>query len=445
MPLPVVAIVGRPNVGKSSLFNRLIKRKLAVIHSTSGVTRDRNFSLCEWNGRTFYLVDTGGMVPGSKDEMEQLILEQAEAAMDDADVILFLVDCQTGINEIDGRIARQLLRAKKPVILGVNKADNERLELEASAFYSLGFGEIFPVSAASGRMTGDLLDEIVRHLPAAEEETSDQQIVKVAVVGRPNVGKSSFVNRLLGENRLIVSDIPGTTRDSVDTPMTIGDRRYILVDTAGLRKRSKIKESVEYYTTLRTIRAIERCDIAVVLLDANEGLNFQELKIIEEVGEARRGMVLTINKWDIFEKQPETVDIYTKQIKEAVPTYDYIPTIFISALTGQRVTRVMELVDQVHGEYTKRIGTAELNQFLEETVAKQTPAAVRGRWIKLMYMTQPEAAPPTFVIFCNYPKLVQESYVRYITNRLRERFGFAGVPLLIKLKEAPKGKDGEQG
>lgn len=444
MSLPVVAIVGRPNVGKSSLFNRLIKRKLAVIESSPGVTRDRNFSQCDWNGRTFYLVDTGGMVPGSKDEMERLILEQAQIAMDDADVILFVVDCQTGINDIDGRIARELRRAEKPVILAVNKADNEQLELDAAAFYSLGLPEIFPVSAISGRMTGDLLDGIVSKLPEEEEAIPDQKVIRVAVVGRPNVGKSSFVNRLVGENRLIVSAVPGTTRDSVDTPVTIDGKQYILVDTAGLRKRSKVKESIEYYTTLRTIRAIERCEIAVILLDANEGVNFQELKIIEEVSEARRGMVLAINKWDIFEKEPETADVYTRQIKEAMPTYDYLPSIFISALTGQRVTKVLELVDQVHAEYTRRIETAELNQFLEEVVAKQTPAAVRGRWIKLMYMTQPETSPPLFVIFCNYPKLVQESYVRYITNQLRERFGFGGVPLMIKLKGAPKTKDGEQ-
>ncbi|MDD4051779.1 MAG: ribosome biogenesis GTPase Der [candidate division Zixibacteria bacterium] len=444
MPLPVVAIVGRPNVGKSSLFNRLIKRKLAVIESSPGVTRDRNFSQCDWNGRTFYLVDTGGMVPGSKDEMERLILEQAQIAMDDADVILFVVDCQTGINDIDGRIARELRRAEKPVVLAVNKADNEQLELDASAFYSLGLSGIFPVSAINGRMTGDLLDEIVSKLPEAEEEVSDQKVIRIAVVGRPNVGKSSFVNRLAGENRLIVSAIPGTTRDSVDTPVTIDGKQYILVDTAGLRKRSKVKENIEYYTTLRTIRAIERCEVAVILLDANEGVNFQELKIIEEVGEARRGMVLAINKWDIFEKEPETADIYTKQIKEAMPTYDYLPSIFISALTGQRVTKVLELVDQVHTQYTRRIETAELNQFLEEIVARQTPAAVRGRWIKLMYMTQPETSPPLFVIFSNYPKLVQESYVRYITNQLRERFGFGGVPLMIKLKAAPKTKDSEK-
>lgn len=443
MALPVVAIVGRPNVGKSSLFNRFIRKKLAVIDSTPGVTRDRNFSLCEWSGRTFYLVDTSGMVPGSKDEMERLILDQAQIAVDEADVILFLVDCQTGINDIDARIARQLLKGKKPVILGVNKADNEILERDASVFYGLGFSEVFPVSAASGRSTGDLLDEIIHHLPESEEKEPGDEVIRVAVVGRPNVGKSSFVNRLLGENRHIVSPVPGTTRDSIDSPVMVGEQPFILIDTAGLRKRSKVKESVEYYTTLRTIRAIERCDVAVVLLDANEGLNFQELKIIEEVGEARRGMVLAVNKWDIFDKDPESVDIYTRQIREAAPTYDHVPIIFISSLTGQRVSKTMDLVTAVNGEFHKRIGTPELNQFLEEATARQTPAAVRGRWIKMHYMTQPEAAPPTFVIFCNYPKLIQESYLRYLTNRLRERFGFAGVPLLLKMKGIPRKKEGE--
>lgn len=435
MSLPLVSIIGRPNVGKSSLFNRLIRQKLAVVDSQSGVTRDRNFSLCDWRGREFYLIDTGGMVPGSDDQMEKLIFEQARIAMDEADLVLFLVDCQTGITDLDTRIARQLLRADKPLILGVNKVDNERLELESNAFYGLGIETLMPVSAANGRGVGDLLDEIIDQLPEiSEEEPAPEGEIKVAVVGRPNVGKSSFVNHLLGEKRHIVSDVPGTTRDSIDSPVVIGGRRYILVDTAGLRKRSKVKESLEYYTTLRTIRAIQRCDVAVILLDANEGMNLQELKIIDEVGQARRGMVLAINKWDIFDKDDKSVDIYTRQIKEAAPTYSYIPSIFISALKGTRVARTMELVERVYSEYMRRVPTAELNQFLQEAVKRQPPAAVHGRWIKLYYMTQPDTAPPTFVIFCNHPKLIQESYRRYLTNRLREQFGFEGIPIDFKLK-----------
>lgn len=438
MSLPVVSIIGRPNVGKSSLFNRMIKKKLAVVDEQSGVTRDRNLSQCEWRRRTFYLVDTGGMVPGSRDMMEQLILEQAQIAMDEADVVLFVVDCQTGVTDIDARIARQLLRTSKPVFLAVNKSDNDRYDLEANAFYSLGIEKLMPVSAISGRGIGDMLDEIVTRLPEAVVEPAPEGEIRVAVVGRPNVGKSSFVNYLLGENRHIVSEVPGTTRDSIDSPLVVDGRRYVLIDTAGLRKRSKVTESIEFYTTLRTLRAIQRCDVAVVLLDAAAGLNFQELKIIEEVGEARRGMVLAVNKWDIFDKDQRSADIYTQQIKATVPTYDYIPITFVSALSGQRVLKTLNVVDRVYGEFTRRIATPDLNQFLEEAVAKQPPAAVKGRWVRLFYMTQPQTAPPTFIIFSNYPKSIQESYLRYLSNRLRERFGFEGVPFTIKLK--PRGK-----
>lgn len=438
MALPVISIIGRPNVGKSSLFNRMIRKKLAVVDEQSGVTRDRNVSACEWRGRSFYVVDTGGMVPGTDDQMEKLILEQAEMALEQSDLVLFVVDCQTGATDIDSRIARRLLRAKKPIILGVNKADNDRLDLEANSFYSLGIECLLPVSAANGRGMGELLDEMMAHMPEPAEEPPAAGEIRVAVVGRPNVGKSSFVNKLLGEDRHIVSEVPGTTRDSIDSPLTIDDRRYTLIDTAGLRRRSKVRESIEYYTTLRTIRAIQRCDVAVILLDATEGLNFQELKIIEEVGEARRGMVLAVNKWDIFEKDEHSAAIYSRQIREAVPTYSYIPTIFVSALRGQRVVKTLSLVDCVYREFTRRIATAELNQFLQETVNRQPPPAARGKWIKLYYITQPDTAPPEFIVFCNYPKLIQEPYKRYLINRLRERFGFEGVPLELRVRSRPQ-------
>jgi GTP-binding protein len=438
--LPIIAIVGRPNVGKSSLFNRMIRQKLAVVDRQSGVTRDRNFSPCEWRGQDFYLVDTGGMVPGSDDRMEQLILEQARIATEEADILLFVVDCQTGVTDIDTRIAHQLLRTDKPLIIGVNKADNERLDLEANTFYSLGIEKLVAVSAANGRGMGDLLDAMVDRLPEVPVEEPSEGTIRVAVVGRPNVGKSSFVNFLLGENRHIVSDVPGTTRDSIDSPVIINDRNYTLIDTAGLRRRSKVKESIEYFTTLRTVRAIQRCDIAVILLDANEGMNFQELKIIDEVSQSRRGMVLAINKWDIFDKDENSAAIYARQIKEAAPTHNFIPTIFISALKGTRVVKTLSLVDKVYDEYTRRIPTSELNEFLEGAVKRQPPAAAQGKWIKLYYITQPETTPPRFVIFCNYPKLIQEAYRRYLTNRLRERFGFEGIPLDIKIKARDKKK-----
>ena len=434
MMLPVVAIVGRPNVGKSSMFNRLIHRKLAVVDKTPGVTRDRNFSKCEWTGHEFYLIDTGGMVPGSDDSMERLIMEQAEIGTDEADIILFLVDCQTGITDLDARIAAKLRRTKKPLILVVNKADNERLEIDSNDFYRLGIDPLFAVSAIGGRGIGDLLDGLVELLPHEDHQPEEEGSIRVAVVGRPNVGKSSFVNQLLGVERHIVSDIPGTTRDSIDSPVTIDGRKYTLIDTAGLRRKSKVKESVEFYTALRTVRAIQRCDVALILIDANEGLNFQELKIIEEVGEAGRAMVLAVNKWDVFDKDDKSAQYYMKQLNEAIPTYSYIPAIFTSALTGQRVTKALSLIDSVYAEYTKRIATSTLNQFLEDIIRRQSPAAVKGKWIKLLYITQADICPPKFIIFCNYPKLIQDSYVRYITNRMRERFGFEGVPLDIKLK-----------
>lgn len=440
MGLPIVAIVGRPNVGKSSLFNRFIRQKLAVVDGVSGVTRDRNFSVCDWNGRNFYFVDTGGMVPGTDDYMEKLIMEQAQIATEEADILLLVTDAQTGVTDIDARISRQLLRAKKPVILVVNKSDNDRLAMEANEFYALGFDKLFPVSATNGGGTGDLLDHIVDQFAPEETEEVTDDIVRVAVVGRPNVGKSSFVNRLLGEERHIVSDIPGTTRDSVDSKITINGKKYILIDTAGLRKRSKVKESIEYYTTLRTIKAIERCDVALILLDASEGLNFQELKIIEEVGQARRGMILAVNKWDVFEKDENSVALYSRQLRESMPTYSYIPSIFMSALKGQRVVKAMSLVDEVYAQYTRRLQTSELNDFLEEVVKRQPPPAVRGKWIKLYYITQAETAPPRFIIFSNYPKMIEEPYRRYLANRLREKFGFSGIPFEIKIKGRDKSK-----
>lgn len=434
MSLPIVSIVGRPNVGKSSLFNRLIHRRLAVVDSTSGVTRDRNFAVCEWNGREFYLVDTGGMVPGTADYMETLILEQAQIAMDEADVILFLVDGQTGITDIDSHIARRLLRSEKPVMLGVNKVDNERLELEAGEFHALGLDQVHTVSAAGGRGVGDLLDAMMGQLPEPIDEPVEVANIRIAVVGRPNVGKSSFVNSLLGEDRHIVSDIPGTTRDSIDSVVTIDGRTYTLIDTAGLRRRSRVKENIEYYTTLRSLRAIQRCDVAVILLDANEGLNFQELKIIDEVADAGRGMVLAVNKWDIFDKDENSAIIYARQLKEAMPTFSYIPSIFISALKGKRVHKTLSLVDRVHANYIRHLETAQLNAFLEEAVKRQPPPATKGKWIKLYYITQPETAPPMFVIFSNFPKYIQDPYRRYLTNRLREQFEFDGVPLRLKFK-----------
>jgi len=435
MNLPLVAIIGRPNVGKSSLFNRFIRRRLAIVDDVPGITRDRNYALCEWIGRQFYLVDTGGMMPDTRHQMETLVLEQAEEAIRQADVVVLVVDAQTGIDNADQRIAELLLRAGSKTIVLANKADNELLENERFEYLRLGLGEPLAVSATVGRGVGEVLDRIVEMLPKAEADTDDIDAVRIAVIGKPNVGKSSYINRLIGEERVIVSPIPGTTRDAVDTPFEYNGRSYILIDTAGLRRKAKVKEDVEFYTTLRTLRAIENCHIVLVLVDASQGLTVQDLKVVEDAVAARRGIVMAVNKWDLVEKDDKTADIFTSQIKEYARSLHYIPLIYISALTGKRVIKTLSLIDEAYTNWCRRIPTAELNSFLEEITAKQPPAAAKGKYIKLYYVTQADTKPPTFLFFCNYPELLQKSYLRYIENRLRERYGFEGVSLRIKIRK----------
>jgi len=435
MNLPLVALIGRPNVGKSSLFNRFLKKRLAIVDGTPGVTRDRNYSVCEWQGREFYLVDTGGMIPNSKAGINRLVLEQSEISIAQADVVVFVVDCLSGPDEIDDKIAAILQRSGKNVLLLANKADSETKALEIYEFMRLGLGEPMAVSAAGGRNIGDALDAIVKSLPAADEKTAESSAIRIAVIGKPNVGKSLFINRLIGEERVIVSPIAGTTRDAVDTPFKFNGRDYVLIDTAGLRKKAKVKEAIEYFTTLRTLRAIESCHVAMVLVDATEGLAVQDLKVIEDAIEARRAIVMAVNKWDLVEKDDKTADIFTSQIKNFAKTISYLPVIYISALTGQRVTKTISMVDHVYENWGRRIPTPELNSFLEEIVGKQPPAAVQGKYIKLFYVTQADINPPTFVFFCNYPKSLQKSYLRYIENQLRSRYDFEGIPIRIKFRK----------
>lgn len=436
MNIPTVAIVGRPNVGKSSLFNRFLNRRHAVVDPRPGITRDRNYALCDWSGRNFRLVDTGGLEPGHQDEMWAAISDQAEFAINESDVVLFVVDSQTGPDAMDTNIARMLDRSDRKIILVANKADNDQIEMENYRFLSLGLGNGFAVSATVGRGIGDLLDVLTEALPAPIPEDSDQKsVIRVAVVGRPNVGKSSFINNLVGENRSIVHAKAGTTRDAIDTMFEDGDQKYVLVDTAGLRRKYKVQENVEFYTNLRTMRAIETCDVAVVMIDGKAGLTVQDQRILDEAWQTRRSSVMVVNKWDLVEKDGSTADKYTVDIKDALAKLAHIPIIYISAKSGQRVRKVLKLVQNVYAESQRRIGTPELNEFLRRVVGMRHPSAREGKFIRLNYITQTEISPPTFVIFSNHPKLLDKSYISYISNQLRREYGFEGVPIRLKFRK----------
>ena len=435
MPIPIVAIIGRPNVGKSTLFNRLLKKRIAVVDDKPGITRDRNYAFTTWNKKGFYLVDTGGYVPSSNIEIERLVKAQAEIAMAEADMILFLVDAKVGAQSVDLEIANRMRKTQKRVLLVANKVDGINDEAEVYPLNKLGLGEAIGVSALSSRNIGDLLDEITKNLPEETIYPEKKESIKVAVIGRPNVGKSSFVNALLGKEKLIVTESPGTTRDSIDSEIEIEEHSFTLIDTAGLRRKTKITESLEYYTTLRTLRSIERCDVALILIEANMGFINQDAKIASEVFDLRKGMVIAINKWDLIEKDDKTADLYTKALRQEAPFLKFVPLIYISAKTKQRVRTVMNLILQVYDERKKRIETAELNQKLEKDIKAKPPASVKGRYIKIYYVTQTGIEPPTFVFFCNYPELLQKSYLRYLENKIREHFGFLGNPIRIKIRK----------
>ncbi len=436
MRLPTIAIVGRPNVGKSSLFNRFLRKNVAVVDPVPGVTRDRNYAACDWNGVKFFLVDTGGIVPDSSDMMEKAITDQTDFAINESDLIVFVVDAQVGADPVDLKIARKLNRSKRHCLLVANKADNERLEMEVYDFLKLGLGDPLPVAATVGRNIGELLDKIVSMLPtpeAAEEDSGEE--IRVAVVGKPNVGKSSFINKLVGGDRLLVTPIAGTTRDSVDTPFEFEGQRYTLIDTAGLRRKYKVHENIEFYTNLRTDRAIEGCDVAVVLIDATESVSIQDQKVMDKVTSTRRPSVLVVNKWDLVEKDTYSVDRFKKAMTEVAAKYSRLPVIFVSALTGQRVAKVLSLVKGVHEENHRRIATPELNEFLQKVVGKKHPPARKGKYIRFYYVTQSEVATPTFVFFSNYPELIDKSYISYLNNQLRATFGFDGVPIRLKFRK----------
>jgi GTP-binding protein len=437
--LPVVVIIGRPNVGKSTLFNRVIREKRAVVDDQPGVTRDRLYSRADWSGREFHLVDTGGFIPDSQDLINRLVREQAEIAIDEADLVLFVTDARVGTTDLDEDIAKRLLKSNRPVIVVANKADNETSRLDASQFYRLGLGEPVDIAAISGYNMGDLLDVVVGKLPQTESSDEDTGTLNIAVVGRPNVGKSSLVNFLCGKERQIVTDIPGTTRDSIDTEIIFEGRKYTIIDTAGLRRKSKVKENIEFYTTLRTLRSVERSDVVIVMIEAAAGLLHQDIQVLEQVESFRKGTVIAVNKWDLIaDKETNTARDFEARLRAKIPSYSYVPIVFMSALTGQRSVNTLKLCAEIDERQRVRITTPDLNRFLEDVVARQHPAAIRGKHIKFYYATQAGVKPPTFVLFCNQPKLLQRQYLRYIENQLRESFGFEGVPIRLKVKEKDK-------
>lgn len=432
----IVAIIGRPNVGKSTLFNRLLKERKAIVDDVSGVTRDRHYGHSEWNGRDFTVIDTGGYVPKSEDIFEAAIREQVHIAMDEADMLLFVVDIQTGITPLDRDFANIVRQSKKPVFLVANKVDSGDKIEHSYEFYELGLGELFCIAALSGYGTGDLLDRVVAELPSDQGVVEEERIPKFAVVGRPNVGKSSFVNAILGTDRNIVTPISGTTRDSIHTRYTAFGLDLFLVDTAGLRKKAKVQENIEFYSTLRSIKAIEECDVALLLLDATQGIEAQDLHILQTISQNRKGLVILVNKWDLVpNKETNTAREYQKLIEERIAPLSDVPILFVSAMERQRLLKALETAVDVYTEMNKKIPTSELNEVMQEAWIKHKPAAVRGKFVRIKYVTQVGASVPTFLFFTNHPKLVQESYKRYLEHQLRNAFGFKGVPLNLFFRD----------
>lgn len=432
LDIPVVALVGRPNVGKSALFNRIVGANTAIVSDEAGTTRDRHFTRAEWAGHHFWLVDTGGLVEDPNLPMDVEIRRQVEQAIAEADVLLFVVDALAGLHPSDARIAEMLRTSGKPWLLVANKVDKPQ-STDYYEFFNLGAGDPYPVSAVNGHGSGDLLDEVTKRLPQSEPDEEDS--MKIAVIGRPNVGKSSIVNRLLGEDRLVVSEIAGTTRDAIDTPMRYHGRTFVFIDTAGLRRQSRVEDGIEFYSSLRTRRAIERADICVLVVDATEGqIHAQDLKVAHLAWEAGRGLILVVNKWDAAEKSDKAAAKFEKESGEKAPFLKFVPFVFTSAVTGQRVTRILELILQVEQERLKRVPTSQVNERLQELLARRQPPQAAGREVKLNYATQVETAPPTIAVFGNNPDLVQEHYVRYLHNGFRESWGFTGNPLRILLR-----------
>lgn len=436
----IVAVVGRPNVGKSSLFNTIAGKQISIVQDTPGVTRDRIYAEGNWLNYYFTMVDTGGIEPISDDVLLKQMRSQAELAIETADVIIFVTDVKSGVVDADYEVAEMLRRSKKPIVLCVNKVDSiKKYGNDIYEFYQLGLGEPFPVSAANHLGLGDLLDEMVKHFPKEGLEEEEDGTLKIALIGKPNVGKSSLTNKLLGENRVIVSDIAGTTRDAIDTEVTYNGTPYIFIDTAGLRRKGKVTEDIERYSVIRTVAAVDRADICIVLIDAVEGITDGDTRIAGIAHESGKGVIIAVNKWDLVEKNDKTMQEFTKQLKEKFAYMDYAEYLFISAETGQRIHKIYELVNMIHDNQVMRIKTGVLNEILARATAMKQPPSDKGKRLKLFYITQASVAPPTFVIFVNDRELMHFSYTRYIENQIRENFGFRGTPIRFIIRE--RGED----
>ncbi len=438
MAKPVVAVVGRPNVGKSTLFNRLVGSRKAIVDDIPGVTRDRLYDTSDWLGREFVIIDTGGIRFDQGDIFTREIKLQAELAIEEADVILFVVNAQEGISHEDEQVADLLRKSKKPVVLAANKVENFDRQLDHYEFYNLGLGDPIPVSAMHGRNIDELLDAIIAQFAPPSEYAEDSEAIKIAIVGRPNVGKSSLVNALLGEARVIVSATPGTTRDAIDTPFIYEGKQYILIDTAGVRKKSRITESTERYSVIRTLKSVERAEVVLILLDATEGVIEQDQRIAGFVHEQGKASIIVVNKWDLIEKDGQTMNKFDKDIREALKFLAYCPILYVSALTRQRIFKIMELVDFVAEQHNRRIKTSELNQVINEAMLLNPLPGGGGKKVKIYYTTQVQTAPPTFVSFANHPEKVHFTYLRYLDNVLRKNFGFEGTPIKLLVRKREK-------
>ncbi len=429
----IVAIVGRPNVGKSTLFNRLVKRREAIVDSVSGVTRDRHYGKSEWNGKEFSVIDTGGYVVGSDDIFEGEIRKQVQLAIDESDIILFVVDVEQGITPMDAAVAKILRQVKKPLFMVVNKVDNAMRDADAVEFYNLGLGDYYTISSINGSGTGDLLDAVAEKIP--KEEEAESELPRFAVVGRPNAGKSSFINALIGEERNIVTNIAGTTRDSIDTKYNRFGFEFNLVDTAGIRKKSKVKEDLEFYSVMRAVRAIEHCDIAILVIDATRGFEGQDEKIFWLAEKNKKGIIILVNKWDLVEKETNTVRDFENKIKETIAPFTDVPIVFISALTKQRLFKAIESAVEVHENRKQKIQTSKLNETMLEIIQNFPPPATKGKYIKIKYCMQLPTYTPQFAFFANLPQYIRDPYKRFIENKLREQYNLTGVPIVIYFRQ----------